>query len=361
MSEIETKKMALDNQGENNGAFVGINPGTIVVHNGMEYSDVRSLCQDLISGELAKYHSIALDVAKKREEQLFDMFSVKLVKEQLTNSDALKAFEEPSMQIDCIEAQKAYMRTGTPELKDILTDILVCRVKEKEQSLLQIVLSESIQVAAMLLPSQMATLALRFVLGHTRRLNITNEVDLIEYCRKSIIPLFRKASTKTSEFQHLSFTGCGQVSLLVYSLPEIISNSYPGIFSQGFSLNDIPIFDSDITLKNKYPQFFMPCITDKSKWQINTMDEEILHEQLEAHSIPIDNQKAFEELYIKQKMSATDAQAQLEKWIPDMKDVFEYWENTNIKSLNLSSVGIVIGALYSQIITEEKYDLNIWI
>ena len=47
--------------------------------------------------------------------------------------------------------------------------------------------------------------------------------------------------------------------------------------------------------------------------------------------------------------------------LPEMKQVYEYWDKSGIDSCNLSSAGIVIGAQYAQKITSQNYDLNIWI
>lgn len=49
------------------------------------------------------------------------------------------------------------------------------------------------------------------------------------------------------------------------------------------------------------------------------------------------------------------------KLVPEMQDVFDYWANSGIALLTLTSVGIVIGAQYAKIITGQDYDLNIWI
>ena len=44
-----------------------------------------------------------------------------------------------------------------------------------------------------------------------------------------------------------------------------------------------------------------------------------------------------------------------------MKFLFDYWDSNHIGLLRLASVGIVIGCQYVAVITQEKYDLNIWI
>lgn len=43
------------------------------------------------------------------------------------------------------------------------------------------------------------------------------------------------------------------------------------------------------------------------------------------------------------------------------KHIFKYWNSTPIAKLNLSSVGIIIGAFAVENITNYVFDLSIWI
>jgi hypothetical protein len=44
-----------------------------------------------------------------------------------------------------------------------------------------------------------------------------------------------------------------------------------------------------------------------------------------------------------------------------MEHIFKYWNSTPIAKLNLSSVGIIIGAFAVENITNDVFDLSIWI
>ncbi len=60
-------------------------------------------------------------------------------------------------------------------------------------------------------------------------------------------------------------------------------------------------------------------------------------------------------------MSESEVQSLIVKLVPDMQEVFDYWRNSDISVLTLSSVGVVLGAQYAQMVTGEQYDLSTWI
>ena len=58
-----------------------------------------------------------------------------------------------------------------------------------------------------------------------------------------------------------------------------------------------------------------------------------------------------------------DAEAKLliETLVPEMKEIFAYWNESYIGGCEALSVGIVIGAEYAKQITGEEYNLEMWI
>ena len=51
----------------------------------------------------------------------------------------------------------------------------------------------------------------------------------------------------------------------------------------------------------------------------------------------------------------------LNKNIPGWESFHKYWNENGISRLNLTSVGIILGAFYASQITGEKFNLSIWI
>lgn len=351
--------VTVKNDGENHGVEIGVNHGPVVMQYGLGYNDTKELCHDIVRDEIAKYHAEALVEAQKRNDELFERVVQKLEEENMDDAQALAEFRNPAMQFDYLEAQKAYIRVGTQELSELLSDILVKRISESSRSLLQISLGEAIQVAPKLISSQIASLALVFIVKHTRRITVNSHATFAAFLKDTIIPIFCSGvSRKDSEFQHLSFTGCSQQSVLSNNMINYFKGNYAGLFMRGISQSDIPKDGNDNYLNLVYPDLFVRCLNNAEIFQINAISEDDLSQKIKHGNKYHD---ILMKLFNENIMSDEDAQKLVENLVPEMKDIFAYWNDNGIKSCILSSVGIVIGAEYAHQITGQDYELNIWI
>ena len=361
-TDIFNRSASVENNGANYGVEVANNSGSIVVCQGMGYADTKALCLELVRDELSKYKATALVEAEKRNNELFEQIMLRVNKLQMTDAQALSEFQNPSMQYDYYEAQKAYIKAGTPELLSILSDILVKRINESTRTLLQIALGESIQIAPKLIKSQMATLALVFMLRYSFKKNINSYASFSDYLREEVLPVYEDGvSEKESEFQHLDFTGCSQTSVLQTALPELIRLNYPGLFMKGFQKEEIPNSASGMNLLDVYPQLFITSLGDDTKWQLSTMTESNLSDLMDRNNVVKADKQILTELFKENQMSNKEVEDTVIKIVSEMKNVFDYWERSNVSRLTLTSVGIIIGAQYYKQITNQEYNLSLWI
>mgnify|MGYP007124954669 CR=1 FL=1 len=351
--------VTVKNDGENHGVEIGVNYGPMVIKQGLGYNDTKELCYEIVRDEIAKYHAEALGEAQKRNDELFERVVQKLKEENMDDAQTLAEFRNPAMQFDYLEAQKAYIKAGTPELSELLSDILVKRISESSRSLLQISLGEAIHVVPKLIQSQIASLALAFIIKHTRQITVNSHATFAAFIKDTIIPIFCSGvSKKDSEFQHLSFTGCGQQSVLSNNMIDYFKSNYAGLFMRGISQSDIPKDENDNNLNDIYPDLFIRCLNNTEMFQINAISKDDLTQRIKPE------QKYYDilmKLFDENIMSDEDAQKLVEDLVPEMKDIFTYWNDSGINSCILSSVGIVIGAEYAHQITGQDYDLHIWI
>ncbi|MCD7739527.1 MAG: hypothetical protein LUH58_10935 [Lachnospiraceae bacterium] len=360
--DLLKRKPSIENSGDNYGVEAAANSGLIVVNQGMGYDNTKALCLDVVSDELNKYKAEAYEEAKRRDSDLFEKVVAELSKRNMTDEQALSEFREPSMQYDYAEAQKAYIKAGTPELASVLSNILAERIGESSRTLLQIALGESIQVAPKLIETQMATLALAFVLKHTVRVNVKEHGSLVKYIQNTVLPIYKKGvSQKPSEFQHLNFTGCSQYSAVSQELPSLFLNTYSGLFMKGIEKDKLPKDADGKSFVDLYPNLFLKCLNNNDTLQINAMSEEVLTTSMDRLDMSQEHQQIFKKLFKENRMSEEAVQELVVKLVPEMQDVFDYWANSEIALLTLTSVGIVIGAQYAKIITGQDYNLNIWI
>lgn len=359
MKSINDSSITVENSGENNGAQIGTNSGIVVLQQGMNYNQTEDLCRLIVRDEIAKYREEALAEATKRNDELFDKFVQKLEEKGMNDTQALNEFRTPAMQYDYLEAQKAYIKAGTPELLELLSNILVKRISESERSLLQISLGEAIQVTPKLIPSQIASLALIFVVKYTRRETVISYETFADFLKDTIIPIFRSGvSQKFSEFQHLSFTGCCQQTAFTNDLIQLLKFGYAGLFMRGISQIEIPKDRNGVPLHIVYPDLFVRCLNNPQKLQIDAMNKAYLSSKISFENK--DREKILT-LFEENVMPDKEAQQFVEYLVPEMKDIFNYWQGSVIKNCDLSSVGVAIGAQYAHQITGQEYDMSIWI
>lgn len=322
---------------------------------GMDYQNTKSLCQDLIKNELEKYKSDAEQLAKERNEKFLSTLFEKLHKEKIDDNSMCEEFKNPDMQYTFFEAQKAYIRLGTPELENILSNLLVDRTKESNRTLLQIALAEAVNAVPMLLPSQLDILALCFLLRYTLNNKINNLPTFFNYLKAQIIPHVPDSIDKMSSFQHLVYTKTASIDLGEISLENIFIETYGGLFLSGYSADELKDFPS------KYPQFFTQCIQDSTKIQINSIRKETLENQLSSENLPEEDKQFIREHFANNLMSPSAVKDFICSTDSSLEALFSQWNDTSLKHLTLTSVGIVLGANRSKQLSGTTFDMNIWI
>ncbi|NJK43532.1 MAG: hypothetical protein HC933_04020 [Pleurocapsa sp. SU_196_0] len=140
--------------------------GNITIHHaGMSYTDVRDIALDVFNQNFFRLSESAAATARQRAEEITDRFLGKL---QVEYPQGLAKAEDPDFQYALFTLQKQYARTGDADLAELLMNLLSQRAKENGRTMLQIVLNESLEVAAKLTPSQVASLSLIFSLRYAQ-------------------------------------------------------------------------------------------------------------------------------------------------------------------------------------------------
>ncbi len=346
-------KMSQSNSLAGNGIQIGEQNN----YYGMSYTDTKNLCQDLIREELNVYKREAALEAKKRNDDLLHSLMEKMKKEKLDDVTVGEEFKNPDMQYTYVDAQKAYIRLGTKELEEELTDLLVSRIKERNRSLLQIALQEAITIVPKLLPKHLDSLALCFHLRYTKDIRINNIDSFTQYLNTEIMPFtnFLNEAKKESFFTHLAYTKAGNVEVTSIDLEQLFAQSYPGLFCSGYkSINE--------NYKFKYPKLFLPCLHDSTQWQINAMDEDGLKKTFEIYpEITETEKKDITQLFKNNIMPNDKVKEYLCEIDSSYTHLFELWNNTSLQRLTLTTIGIVLGAMHSKRVTGANIDMNIWI
>ncbi|KZZ86238.1 LPO_1073/Vpar_1526 family protein [Bacillus sp. SJS] len=343
-----------DNQKQQSGDnSVNVQGKSVTINNGLSYSDVKEIVLDTFHANFLQLSNDAANLAKQRAEELTNDY-LKMLKEK--DESALDAMNDPDMQYTFYTAQREYARSGNKDLSEMLVDILFERSRIKEKPLMQIVLNECVEIAPKLTSSQLDILSLVFIFKYTQNYSVNNFETLKLYIESRVLPFTSKLKKEISHYQHLEYAGCGSISIGERSLPDILLITYAGLFCKGFNEN---------ILQERFPKeipyhVFKPCLHNDNLLQINAMNEEALKNNYtdgfdEETTIKLQN------MFTEFQMTAEEVKAFMIGLTPDIKSLFEYWEDSSMKNMTLTSVGIALAHANIRRKNIEGYDLSIWI
>jgi len=330
---------------------------SIVINQGITYTDAKEIALDVYKANFLQLSRDAADVARARAEELTDAFLSKL---QAENESAVSELSKPGMQVAIYEAQKQYAKTGDKDLEGLLVDILVERASTPERSIHQIVLDESLAVAAKLTTEQMDALTVNFLISKTKNNALLSLEAVNEYFDKDIIPFLSELTATSSCYEHLEYASCGSHLQVgnIHAVEQIFCTQYPGLFSKGF---EAAHFESEIGPVLIYEKLLMPCFHDSSKLQINALDTDTLTKLLEPDSIPPDVSSKFHNMFNASLMNNQEIKNYLLIAKPETNKLFDLWDNSSISKFVLTTVGIALAQANFRRRTGRKLDLSIWV
>ncbi len=333
----------------------------IVINQGPSEQQVREIALNVFKDNFIELSDIAKNTARSRAEEITNDFVIKLQKE---NPDALNKAQDPDFQDALFNVQKEYAKSGDKELGYLLVDLLTDRTRHNQRTIAEIVLSESIKTAPKLTEDQLAALATIFFFRYSKNKGITNQDNLGQFWDKHIQHFLEKLSKNNSCYTHLQFTACGSLGPSItpnLSLENIMKENYQGLFLKGFDQQEIT--SKEIILSEKdFKIFFIPCLNDNQKLQVNALDKQTLEEKLKFHNIAEENKTKINSLFELNKMSEEEIKAKCINIRPYMNKLFDIYDDTGMRNFNLTSVGIAIGhANIKRLIAGKFADLSIWI
>lgn len=151
-------------------------------YNGLQIKDVVPLVQALVKSELEVCKLQAENKVLHRFNEFTESLESELDKKV---SDKISRFAEPAMQFATREATVGYLKSGDPEEKDALIDLLIERVKEEERTSKQFLIDEAIKVLPKLSRENLAVLTL---ITYTK-LRVTGNIQALDDWIKCLNPI----------------------------------------------------------------------------------------------------------------------------------------------------------------------------
>lgn len=336
------------------GQSTAIVGSTINITQGISYEEARDIAKDVFEQNYLKLKGEAARVAEQRASEVVDRFLKRL---HTLAPEAVGAVADPDMQYDLFVAQKEFARSGDSQLCDLLVDLLVDRARRGDDSLVRIVLNESLEVAPRLTPDQFDALSLIFLVRYTRftrPLSVSQLLSVLEYFWG---PFVKNASRTYARFQHLEYARCGKINIASVDAVTAVRTGHLPWLCKGFEWSEALKIVPD---SNKLQSLLIPCVNDRSKWQLNgASQEEFIGNALR---IGLSRETCDQLWRLQTDNTMTDGELQnLMMGNDTLRMVLEYWQETAAKSFELTSVGIAIAHANIRRRLNTEFDLSIWI
>jgi hypothetical protein len=325
-----------------------------VIHVGVTSSEARAIALDVSKATFYELSGEAKEKATIRVEEITDQVIKKLEREFPAG---LQKANDPDFQYALFTVQKEYARNGDKDLGDLLVDLLVDRSKQDQRDILQIVLNESLSTAPKLTDTHLAALAVIFLFKYTQD-HIGTHQMFGEHLDSHILPFVSMLPKNYASYQHLEFSSCGSIGIGGMSLESILGTTYQGQFLKGFDPSEIASRAISVGLDSR---FFIPCLNDSTKLQVNANSKENLEKYLDMQVLPPEDRAKILVLFDLGKMSELEVREKLIAIRPYMSEVFETWTNSPMQKFTLTSVGMAIGHANIKRLVGEFASLALWI
>lgn len=323
-----------------------------VFQSGAQPAEVRALVLDIVHAELFKYQQRADTTVKERLEKITDdVLAMVAGKAEGT----AESFSDPDIQYSTATVGREYARTGSEDLGEVLVGLLGDRLEASSRSLLAVVLNDAIQTAGRLTDREIDALSVIWRLTRTVSLKMNSLARLQEFLAQDVAQFVLPEGD--ASYYHLESLGCGTIqSLNETQFAAAMLEFYPGVFSKGFFVTDVPgelrsLIGTDA---------FVPCLRAPDRLQINAATKDVLEKKAALTGIP-DALTHLKQLESNSLMNTEEAEAEILRLEPRVARNLELWKQTDARHFRVSAVGIAIAHSNYRRTTAMTAPLSTWI
>jgi hypothetical protein len=326
----------------------------IVIHHGVSPEQMSEIMV-AIAKTAAMFTKEALDVANARIDDFRDEVLKRFSQDGKADPEA---FKDPDFQYLLRDAQEAIARSGDEAVRDTLVDIIARRSMEKTRTRLAITLNDAATKAVNLTHNEFSALSLIYLLRYTLDHSIRNLQTLGAYVENKLMPFAKDVSREESSFWHMQAQSCGNIEMGVIDLQTIFRRSYGGVLGDGFTREQLEASLPD-GKRTVLDGLIIPCLNDASKLQPAAIRFDVLKE-MAADKIEL-TEGELQNVWNLFEGTITDIPGRVSSAVVEAPLLFDIWNNTRLKNLSLTSVGIAIGHANATKVVGFDAHLNIWI
>jgi len=328
------------------------------VHVGASAEEIAAAVTSGVLGAMELYQSreIAKETARGRAEELGNLIIEKLGSSEDVRKEVL---ENPDFHYALVHAGHEYVRSGDEHVAEILADLIATRSKVSGRNRLTLSLNDALSKAAILTENEFAVLSFIFLVRETRQLNLSNWEKFVEFHRRVLPPFIASLPEHNTSLRYLVGHGCAVQSIASTNLGDLFKSHYPGFFSRG--INDEQILKKVDAEQLEKGALFIRCLNDGEKWQLNALNEEAWQERASENGLTEEQTHWLWQQFQGSLINSTDVIERISQDLPEIKDAERLWNETLLKHITLTTIGVAIGHANAQRVANLDGDLSIWI
>lgn len=165
-------------------------------------------------------------------------------------------------------------------------------------------------------------------------------------------------SEERSSYLYLASLGCASIDDSHAVFIKLMQHAYSGLLCNGFERNVFEKVLGDDFLK--YDSLIIPCLHDQTKFQVGCIDKETMAYALDTHDL---GNKLGELWAIQTSNLMTNEQfvEAAQKYYPEIGKLVSIWNDTPLKHLTLTAVGVAIGYANLKRVSGFDAELGAWI
>lgn len=330
--------------------------GQANIQQGLTYSEAKDLIELVVDPKLSALKDEAEATYNGRVNEFKNLFTEK-TKNLL--AEEIAKLREPDTQLALIEAAKISGRKQNEELRNLLANLVVSRIKNDKtgkEELKNIVYNEAISTINKLTIDQLKIATLCYLLRYSWHTDV-DSWEAFDNCLNTRIKPFLGFKNTNAEFQHIEYAGCGSMDSFGWDVIDIFRRYYSFLF---FNLLEKEQIDN-LNLSDEVKKTVVVLDTKEDKYSIRFKNRKKLEEYLEKKKVEEQTKKKLYSIYEGHIRSKDDIKAKILRETKIGKELMEIWEKSALKHLSLTSVGIAIAASYFEQTTGEKINIDIWI
>lgn len=221
-----------------NEALISNQAGRDINNNQIVLYSIEEISKKLLCSAFGEMPTITKEYIQDNQKSYFDSLSDRLKAIHEQSKEIKNVIDSPDFQYISKQATISASRQSSKELHNNLASLLIQRINHDQTDLKRIVLDEAITIVDKLTRDQLQILTANFILTRARLDGLSTIDQFKKFLDDNILPFLSFKNTR-AEFEHLVYTGCANISIMVTDISNLFKQSYPNIFNESDNVLDI--------------------------------------------------------------------------------------------------------------------------